>query len=219
MRESIDLYNLWSYGSGVALHTWNLLTCAQWLQKSTSGAGRIYRIREPRGFLISSFSGLKGKVPGAESGGHRNGISPWEAGRGSRWPGCRRPTYASLNPSPPPRLAGSGPSFWRARGGGTAAVGARRGGPPGTVGLGLAEEPLAEARAGKTPPGRDARGRASALGWCTSAAPPRLLGAPPPGPLSSPRRGRGGSSSLPSLSGRGGGKRWMRAPTARVAER
>lgn len=124
------------------------------------------------------------------------------------------PPVRPSNPSPPPRLAGSGPSFWRARGGGTAAVGARRGrGPPGTVGLGLAEEPLAEARAGKTPAGRDARGpreRARLVHERGSAPPARR--APPPGPLSSPIPGADGvdPAHSPPLSGRGGGRRWMR---------
>lgn len=69
--------------------------------KNTSGAGRIL---DPgaEGFQ-TSFSGLKGKVPDAEGGGHRNGFHRGGPGAGSRWPGCRGgPTCASLQSFPAP---------------------------------------------------------------------------------------------------------------------
>lgn len=122
-------------------------------------------------------------------------ISPWRAGRGE--PGGRAAAEAPpVRPSPIlPRplvwpvarlllLAGS-----RRR----EAVCERRGrGPPGTVGLGLQScwrkrAPGRPPPAATTPAGRDARARASALGWCTrGSAPPARRAPPRPGSLPIP---------------------------------
>lgn len=71
---------------------------------------------------------------------------------------------------------------------------------PGDSWAQLGRRAAGRARAGKTPSAAAHGARASALGWCASAAAPRplgarsrLLGSPPPA-----RGGRGGSSSLPS---------------------
>ena len=113
----------------------------------------------------------------------------------------RGPHLSVRQPFPPPRLAGSGPSFGRAPSGGTAAVGARRGrGPPAAVGLRTAEEPLAGRAPGRPRrPRRSGPARARSVGARARLRPACSARAPAQSALlPHPRRGWGGSSSLPS---------------------
>lgn len=168
--------------------------------KNTACAGRTLDVGA-EGFQ-TLFSGLKGEEVQElkPTGGTVVFTAEGRCGRGG-------PTCLPSDPSPPPSLAGSGPSHQWARAEGLRR--ARRPRAPSGRWAQRAGSAAGGGARGEDPAGRGSQGgreRAPLVSERSRAPPARRASpqvcSPPPAP-----GGRGGSSSLPSPESRGGGRR------------
>lgn len=155
--------------------------------KNTADAGRIFDLGAK--CFQTLFSGLKDEMPAQQA--TDTTVDFPERGEGGRAVAGTPPVSppAPPRPSPPPRLARSGPSLRRARAGERRrAARAPHPGPRRRLGS-AGQQGRGRGARGEDPPAGALGARASALGWCARAAPPRPPGArlrqprsPPPRP-------------------------------------